>query len=208
MRLALFTLLPVLLGATIVIFDRTAIGPVRRAEAFLILLFIVGVGGSGISAFIAHVFLSRPATPFQLAVGFAWLAVGLMGAVAAERRDGFREATVAAATVLGVGASIASGNVLQAISGLATPVLLIGLLLTLRRAERAPPNITLRSWMVPVRYGAVAAVAIAASAAPVGHATGQVMASSLTTIAVAFVAFWWIVSRAPSHRAERISSDR
>jgi hypothetical protein len=65
MRLALFTVLPVPLGAAIVLFDRTATGPVRRAEAFLIPLFIVGVGGSGISAFIAHVFLSRPTAPFQ-----------------------------------------------------------------------------------------------------------------------------------------------
>lgn len=222
MRLALFTVLPVLLGAAIVIFDRTAIGPVRKAEAFLIPLFVVGVGGSGISAFIAHVFISgptarsigwEPGSPFQLEAGFAWLAIGLLGAVAAERRDGFREATVAAATVYGVGAtvvqfmdmaatgSVAPGNALQAVSDLATPVLLIWLLVALRRAEREPPNIVLRSWMVPVRRGSVATVAIAASAFPVGYATGQVMALSLAAIAVAAVAFWWIISRAPSHRA-------
>lgn len=221
MRLALFTVLPVLLGTAIVIFDRTAVGPVRKAEAFLIPLYVVGVGGGGISAFIAHVFISgptarvigsEPGSPFQLVAGFAWLAIGLLGAVAAERRDGFREATVAAATVYGVGAAVVQfmdstapgivtpGNVLQAVSHLATPALLIWLLAALRRAEREPPNIVLRSWMVPVRRGSVAAVAIAASAFPVGYATEQVMALSLAAIAVAAVAFWWVVSRAPSHR--------
>ena len=223
MRLALFTVLPVLLGAALVIFDRTAIGPVRRAEAFLIPLFIVGVGGSGISGFIEHVFISDPAarsigwepgSPFQLEVGFAHLAIGLLGAVAAERRDGFREATVAAATVFSVGATLVhlmdiaasgnliSGNLLLHVANLAMPALLIWLLVALRRAERAePPTIVLRSWMIPVRRGSVAAVAIAASAFPVGYATGQVVALSLAGIAVAALAFWWIVSRAPSHRA-------
>jgi hypothetical protein len=221
MRLALFTVLPVLLGAAIVIFDRTAVGPVRRAEAFLIPLFIVGVGGGGISAFIAHVVISGPAarsfgsepgSPLQLQVAFASLAIGLLGAVAAERRDGFREATVAAASVFGIGATVvqfmdiaatggfAPGNALQAVSDLATPVLLIWLLVTLRRTETEPPNIVLRSWMVPVRRGSVATVAIAASALPVGYATGQVTAMSLAAMGVAAVAFWWIVSRSPSRR--------
>ncbi len=223
MRLALFTVLPVLLGAAIVIFDRTAIGPVRRAEAFLIPLFVVGVGGSGISGFIAHAFISdpvarsigwEPGSPFQLEVGFAYLAFGLLGAVAAERRDGFREATVAAATVFSVGAALvhlmdiaatgnlAPGNALQSVSNLALPALLIWFLVALRRAEQAePPNIVLRGWMIPVRRGSVAAVAVAASAFPVGYATGQVVAVSLAGIAVAAAAFWWIVSRAPSHGA-------
>ena len=220
-RLALFTMLPVLLGTAIVMFDRTAVGPVRKTEAFLIPLYVVGVGGSGISAFIAHVFLSgptarsmgwEPGSPFQLEAGFAWLAIGLLGAVAAERRDGFREATVAAATVYGVGVTVvqfmhiaatgvAPGNAMQAVSNLATPVLLIWLLVALRRAEREPPNIVLRSWMVPVRRGSVATVAIAAFALPVGYATEQVMVLSLAAIAVAAAAFWWIVGRAPSHRA-------
>jgi hypothetical protein len=221
MRLALFTVLPVLLGAAIVIFDRTAVGPVRRAEAFLIPLFVVGVGGGGISAFIAHAIISgpparsigsEPGSPLQLQVAFASLAIGLLGAVAAERRDGFREATVAAATVFGVATVVqfmgiaatggfAPGNALQAVSDLATPVLLIWLLVTLRRTETEPPNIVLRSWMVPVRRGSVATVAIAASALPVGYATGQVTAMSLAAMGVAAVAFWWIVSRSPSRRA-------
>lgn len=218
-RLALFTVLPVVLGAAIVRFDRTATGPVRRAEAVVIPLFLVGIGGGGVTAFVAQVFLPGPAalalgwapgSPFQLEAGFARLAIGLLGAVAAERRDGFREATVAAATVYGVGAALvrfiaidATGTAaLMAVSELATPLLLIWLLVGLRRAEQEPATIVLRSWMVPVRRGAVAAVAVVAGAISIGQATGQVTAFSLAAMAGAAAAFWWVVSRAPSHRAK------
>ena len=223
LRLALFTVLPVLLGAAIVTFDRSAIGPVRRAEAFIVPLFLVGVGGSGLSGFIAHFFISdpvarsigwEPGSPFQLEVGFANLTIGLLGAVAAERRDGFREATVVAATVFGVGATIvrfidmvatgnlAPGNALLNLFSLAGPALLIWLLMALRRAERAEqPTIVLRGWMIPVRRGSVAAVGISATAFAVGYSTGQLVALSLAGMAAAAVVFWWIVSRAPSHRA-------
>jgi hypothetical protein len=222
-RLAMFTLLPVLLGAAIVAFDRSATGPVRRAEAFLIPLFLIGVGGSGVSGFIANVFISDPAarslgwepsSPFQLLVGFANLAIGLLGAVAAERRDGFREATVGAATVFSLGAPFvylmdiaATGNMwlantLLSIATLAQPALLIWLLLALRRAEREESlTIVLRSWMIPVRRGSVFAVGIAATAFSLGYSTGQPVLLSLAGIAAAAVAFWVIVSRAPSHRA-------
>jgi hypothetical protein len=44
--------------------------------------------------------------PVQLEVAFANLAAGVLGVVAMGRRDGFREATVIAVTVLGVGATI------------------------------------------------------------------------------------------------------
>ncbi len=224
MRLTLFTVLPVLLGAAIVIFDRTAVGPVRRAEAFLIPLLLVGVGGGGVSAFITHCFIAgsaarssgwEPGSPFRLQVGFAHLAIGLLGAVAAERRDGFREATVVAATVFGVGAAVVPlmasaatgilmmpGSVLQHVPNLIVPALLIWFLLAVRRAERTePPNIVLRGWMIPVRRGSVATVAIAAPAFAVAVGSGQVVEWSLAGIAVAAVVCWWIVSRAPSHRA-------
>lgn len=221
-RLALFTLLPVLLGAAIVLFDKTATDPVRRAEAFLIPLFLIGVGGSGISGFIAHVFISEPVarsigwetgSPFQLEVGFANLAIGLLGAVAAERRDGFREATVVAATVFALGATIvhlmdiaatgnlAPGNTLQNVSNIAKPALLIWFLVALRRAEReAPPTIVLRGWMIPVRVASAFAVGISATAFSIGYGNGQVLPWSLAGIVIAAAAFWWIVSRAKTHR--------
>ena len=221
-RLALFTLLPLLLGAAIVIFDRTATGPVRRAEAFLIPLFLVGVGGGGVSAFIANVLISDPAarsigwgpgSPFQLQVGFANLAIGLLGAVAAERRDGFRDATVVAATIFSIGAAVVHLmeaatrgtltpiNALLHLAGLVLPALLIWFLIKVRRTEEAePPTIVLRSWMIPVRRGSVAAVGIAATAFALGYSTGQMMALALAGIMVAAVVFWVMVSRAPSHR--------
>jgi hypothetical protein len=223
-RLALFTVLPLLLGAAIIAFDRTAVGPVRRAEAFLIPLFLVGVGGSGVSGFIAHVFISDPTAQsigwetgslFQLQVGFANLAIGLLGAVAAERRDGFREATVVAVTVFGVGAAIvqqldivatgnlALGNTVQNISRLAVPALLVWFLLALRRGEQSePPTIVLRSWMIPVRRGSVVAVGISATAFAVGYSTGQGVGSSLAGVVAAAAVYWWVISRAPSHRAK------
>ena len=65
------------------------------------------------------------------------------------RRDGFREATVIAATVLGVGATVhvmdviesgnlAPGNTIQNVSNLLRPALLIAFLAASRRAERSP----------------------------------------------------------------------
>jgi 4-amino-4-deoxy-L-arabinose transferase-like glycosyltransferase len=130
-------------------------------ELFLLHLFGVGVAGSGIGGFFGHVFISDPVAesigwptgnPFQLEVGMANLAVGILGIVAMGRRDGFREATVIAATVLGVGATLvhamdviesgnlAPGNTIQNISNLLRPALLIGFLAASRRAERSPAS--------------------------------------------------------------------
>jgi hypothetical protein len=104
---------------------------------------------------------------------------------------------------------VALGNALLNVANLAMPALLIWFLVALRRAERAEePNIVLRSWMIPVRRGSVVAVAIAAGALPVGYATGQVVLWSLGGIAGAALVFWWIVSRAPSHRvAARVAAE-
>ena len=82
------------------------------------------------------------------------LAVGILGIVAMGRRDGFREATVIAATVFGVGATVvhamdviessnlAPGNTTQNISNLLRPALLIAFLAASRRAERSPDSET------------------------------------------------------------------
>ena len=128
---------------------------IRKAEAMLIPLFIIGVAGSGIGGFIAHVFISDEiadsigwdtGSPFQLEVGFANLSIGILGAIAAERRDGFREATVIAATVFAVGATfvhvrdildtgnLAAGNTIQNVPNLLRPALLIFFLRQSRRA--------------------------------------------------------------------------
>ena len=90
--------------------------------------------------------------PFQLEVGFANLALGILGIIAMGRRDGFREATVIAVAVFGIGATIvhvrdiietgklAPGNTIQNIGNLIKPALLIGFLVASRRAERSPDS--------------------------------------------------------------------
>ena len=119
------------------------------------------MAGSGIGGFFGHVFISDQVAesigwptgnPFQLEVGVANLAVGILGIVAMGRRDGFREATVIAATVFGVGATVvhvmdviesgnlAPGNTIQNVSNLLRPALLIAFLAASRRAERSPDS--------------------------------------------------------------------
>jgi hypothetical protein len=123
--------------------------------------WLLSVAGAGISNFLAHFFLSdivaesigwEAGSPFQLEVGFANLALGVLGIVATSRRDGFREATVIAATVFAFGATIvhlvdivatanlAPGNTLQNVANLARPALLIGFLAASRRAEASPQS--------------------------------------------------------------------
>jgi 4-amino-4-deoxy-L-arabinose transferase-like glycosyltransferase len=158
-RVFAFSILPVLIAAGHLGLDRTSWPRERRLEIFLLYLFGVGVAGSGIGGFFGHVFISDPVAesigwptgnPFQLEVGVANLALGILGIVAMGRRDGFREATIITATVLGVGATVvhaidvietgnlAPGNTIQNISNLLRPALLIAFLAASRRAERSP----------------------------------------------------------------------
>jgi 4-amino-4-deoxy-L-arabinose transferase-like glycosyltransferase len=160
-RVFAFSILPVLIAAGHLGLDRTSRPRERRLEIFLLYLFGVGVAGSGIGGFFGHVFISDPVAesigwptgnPFQLEVGVANLALGILGIVAMSRRDGFREATVIAVTVLGVGATVvhlvdvietgnfAPGNTIQNISNLLRPALLIAFLAASRRAERSPAS--------------------------------------------------------------------
>jgi hypothetical protein len=133
-RVFSFSILPVLIAAGHLGLDRSSRPRERRLEIFLLYLFGVGVAGNGIGGLFGHVFLSDPVAesigwptgnPFQLEVGLANLTVGILGIVAMGRRDGFREATVIAATVLGVGAtrpsSMAWTSSSPAISLQATP---------------------------------------------------------------------------------------
>ncbi len=220
-RTFLFTVLPVALGVGIILFDTSARGRLRRTEALLIPLFVVGVAGSGIGGFVAHVFLSDDiadsigwptGSPFQLEVGFANLAIGILGAVAAGRRDGFREATVIAVTVFGVGATVvhlldiretgnlAPGNTAQNVSNLLRPLLLIILLALSRRAERtstAPDDLTaLDHWRDPILGASVATVVIVSTAFAVGFAMQQTVIVSTVGAVVASMAFALLIARA------------
>lgn len=202
MRLVLFTLYPLALGGGIVLFDRSASDPVRRLEAMIIPLSIVGVGGAGMTRFVELVFVGGAGAEVagwgagrtaQLLAGFASLGVAVLGAVAGERRGRIREIAVGAALVLGV--------LPQAVDWLITGVVLGALVMRLRRVETEAATIVLRGWMVPVRRGAVAAVAAIAAGMPVGSVIGQSAAASLAAIAVGAVTFGWVVARSPSHRA-------
>jgi hypothetical protein len=156
LRLFVYSVLPVVAASIHIALDKSCRSRERNLEIFLLYLFGVGVAGGGIGGFFGHFFISDvvaesigwpKGNPFQLEVGFANLALGILGFVAMGRRDGFREATVIAVTVFGVGATIvhlmdivqtgnlAPGNTLQNVSNLLKPVLLISFLTAIRRAE-------------------------------------------------------------------------
>jgi hypothetical protein len=156
LRVFIYSVLPVLAATVHITLDKSCRSRQRNLEIFLLYLFGVGVAGGGIGGFFGHFFISDvvaqsigwpKGNPFQLEVGFANLALGILGIVAMGRRDGFREATVIAVTILGVGATIvhimdivqtanlAPGNTLQNVSNLLKPVLLFGFLSAIRRAE-------------------------------------------------------------------------
>src|SRR5215212_8674644 len=160
-RVFSFSILPVLIAVGHLGLDRSSRPRERRLEIFLLYLFGVGIAGSGIGGFFGHVFISDPVAesigwptgnPFQLEVGVANLAVGILGVVAMSRRDGFREATVITTTVFGVGATVvhvvdviesgnlAPGNTIQNVSNLLRPALLIAFLAAGRLAERSPDS--------------------------------------------------------------------
>ena len=161
LRIFIYSMLPLIMAVGHIGLDKSGRSRERSLEIFLLYLFGVGVAGSGIGGFFGHFFISEavaesigwPAgNPFQLEVAFANLAVGVLGIVSMGRRDGFREATVIAVTILGVGATIvhamdiietgnlAPGNTIQNISNLLKPALLIGFLVASRRAERSPDS--------------------------------------------------------------------
>jgi len=161
LRIFIYSILPLIIAVVHLSLEKSSQSRERKLEIFLLYLFGIGVAGSGIGGFFGHFFISdsvaksigRPTgNPFQLEVGFANLAIGILGIVAMGRRDGFREATVIAVTVFGVGATIvhvsdiidtsnmAPGNTLQNVGNLLKPALLIGFLAASRRAERSPDS--------------------------------------------------------------------
>jgi hypothetical protein len=106
-------------------------------------------------------------------MGFANLALGVLGFIAAARRDGFREATVIAVAIVGVGATVvhvidmvqegnlAPGNSIQNIGNLLKPAMLIPLLILSRRYEpneAATPSFDRWRGMVVGTAGIVTAV--------------------------------------------------
>jgi 4-amino-4-deoxy-L-arabinose transferase-like glycosyltransferase len=198
LRVLIFSVLPLLVAAAQVGLDKSVRNRERQLEVYLIYLFGLGVAAGGIGGFFGHFFISDvvaesigwpSGSPFQLEVGFANLALGVLGAIAMGRRDGFREATVIAVSVFGVGATIvhvmdivqtgnlAPGNTLQNASNLLKPALLMGFLASSRRAERSADTEVctpeFESWREPRVKAAGALTGCVATGFGLGFAVGQ-----------------------------------
>lgn len=147
-RLFAYTALPLLLAAGHLFLDRKAQTPARRIELLMLYLFAISIGANGLGGAFGHLFLSdlvaesigwQAGSPFQLEMGFANLALGVLGLMAISRRDGFRTATIFATAVIGFGATavhlmdivesgnLAPGNTLQNLANVVDPLLLIAL---------------------------------------------------------------------------------
>jgi 4-amino-4-deoxy-L-arabinose transferase-like glycosyltransferase len=217
-----------MLGVGVVMFDSTANGRLRRSEALLVPLLVVGVAGSGIGGFVAHVFIADqvaesigwPAgNPFQAEVGVANLAIGILGAAAARRRGGFREATVIAVTVFAVGASVvhvvdivdtgnlAPGNTAQIAANLLRPILLITLIIASKRATATDHNddTAFDLWREPVIRASAVAVVVVSSAFAIGFAIGHIVVISAIGASVAALAFAGVVRSSRRHAPSRNS---
>jgi hypothetical protein len=234
LRIFLFTILPLFLAGGQIWLDKSTNTRARRFEIILIYLFALGVAGSGIGGFIAHFFMSDvvaesigwPAgSPFQLEIAFANLAVGLLGILSVNRRDGAREATVIAVTTFSLGATIvhfmdiaatgnlAPGNSLQNVINILRPALLIIFLRASRRADRAPGSeagtLEFAIWRAPRTQAAGNATAIVATGFGAGFAIGQPVLGSALGVIAAVIVIVFILSRAPSDPAiASLHSDR
>jgi 4-amino-4-deoxy-L-arabinose transferase-like glycosyltransferase len=216
LRVFTYSILPLIIAVGHLSLDKSSQSRERKLEIFLLYLFGVGVAGSGIGGFFGHFFISDTVAesigwptgnPFQLEVAFANLALGILGIVAMARRDGFREATVIAVTVLGVGATIvhtrdiietgnlAPGNTLQNVANLLKPALLIGFLVASRRAEHSPDSEVHTSgfdtWREPRIQAAALMTGSVAAGFSVGFAIDQPMIGILvgTLVGAGLAAF-------------------
>lgn len=221
-RISIYSILPLLVAGAQIGLDKSTNTRERKLEVFLIYLFALGVAGSGIAGFISHFFISDivaesigwpTGSPFQLEVAFANLLLGILGLIAAGRRDGFREATVIAVTVFGVGATIvhlmdifetgnlAPGNTVQNFANLLRPTLLIYFLVASRRTERSPDSEVHMAefdiWRGPRLQAAGWLTAFVATGFGVGFALNQTLYITLLGIVVGLVVVWLVISRAP-----------
>jgi 4-amino-4-deoxy-L-arabinose transferase-like glycosyltransferase len=221
-RIFIYSILPLAVAGIQIILDKSTNTRERKLEVFLIYLFALGVAGSGIGGFISHFFISDivaesigwPAgNPFQLEVAFANLMLGILGLIAVGRRDGFREATVIAVTIFGVGATIvhlmdiietgnlAPGNTVQNFANLVRPALLIGFLAASRRAERSPASevhmAEFEIWRLPRVQAAGWMTAAVATGFGVGFAIDQTLLLTLLGVVVGSGLVALVIYRAP-----------
>jgi hypothetical protein len=224
-RVSIFTILPLVLAGIVLLIDKSTNSRERKLEVFLIFLFALGVAGSGIGGFFGHIFLSDLVadavgwpigSPFQLEMGFANLALGVLGIIAVGRRDGFREATVIAVTIIGFGATIvhlidifetgnlAPGNTIQNFANLLRPILLIGILYAARREEAKPysetGSIEFEQWLQAFGFVAGMVTAIVAMGFGLGFAIGQPVLLTGIGILVSIVVLVIAVIRSSQHQ--------
>jgi hypothetical protein len=146
-------------------------------------------------------------SPFQQEMGFANLALGVLGLIAAVRRDGFREATVIAVTVVGVGATVvhvidileesnlAAGNSIQNVANLLKPALLIPMLIVSRRSEPTGTGaLSFDRWRMTVVGSAGMATAVVGT----GFGIGSSLELAVPATSAAPVAAAGIVARSAS----------
>ncbi len=168
-----YSLLPLLLVGVHLLAEPAARAPARRVELFTMYVLGVSVGAAGLGGAFGHLVMPdvvaqsvgwETGSPFQLEMGFANLALGVMGLAAANRRDGFRIATVLAVAVIGFGATAvhlidvwstgnhAAGNTIQNVGNLMDPLLLALLLwLASRRRGDAEQDTGFDAWQLHQR---------------------------------------------------------
>ena len=196
-RVFAYTFLPLLLAAGHLLLDRNARTPARRIELFMLYLFAISVGANGLGGAFGHLFLSdlvaegvgwEAGSPFQLEMGFANLALGVLGIMAIGRRDGFRTATIVATATIGFGATtvhlmdiaaegnLAPGNTIQNVANVVDPVLLIGLAWLAGRADdpdaESPAFLRWQARQQPIMGMAAAGIGTGFG---IGYATGALL---------------------------------
>jgi hypothetical protein len=207
-RLFAFSVLPVLLAALHCRFDSRAKDRFWKAEVYLVYLFVLGVAASGLSGFFGHVVTPDAVaesidwpqgSPFQQEMGFANLALAVLGFIAAGRRDGFREATVIAVAVVGIGATVvhvtdilqegnlAPGNSIQNVGNLLKPALLVAVLILSRRSEPAATGAALsfERWRMRVVGTAGMVTAVVGTGFAIGYSLERVVPTTLIAAVLA-----------------------
>ncbi len=111
-----FFLLAVIVAVLFLLFSKFTNKPLRKKriiEIFLLSFLVVSVGLGGIWTFIGHAFMSNTVSasigwspsPFELEVGFANLAIGVLGILCFWMRGNFWTATVISCSIFLLGAA-------------------------------------------------------------------------------------------------------
>ena len=151
-------------------------------------------------------------SPFQREVAFANLALGTLAVLAMNRRDGFRDATVIAVTIVAAGAtithvidivdtgSLAPGDTVQNLANVLRPSVLIWLLIAIRRTTPAEGHAERPALLGPWRDTAVIAAAQATAVGSptfsIGYAVDRPVMEAAVGSVLALAATAHAVSRA------------